>query len=207
MTETLTASEAGSRHAGLVRRARLLAWATVAWNVVEAVVAIATGRDAGSIALIGFGLDSTIEVASAAVIIWQFKGLSDAREARALKLIGASFFALSAFVAVQAAASLVSQDQPRSSTIGIGLAVLSLIVMPTLAVAKSRTGTALGSVTVSADSRQTWLCSGLSAVLLIGLGLNATVGWWWADPIAGLVIAGLALREGREAWNGDTCCD
>ncbi|NNE11944.1 MAG: cation transporter [Ilumatobacter sp.] len=191
----------------LRRRALLLAWATVIYNVIEAVVAIAAGRAASSIALISFGLDSTVEVASAAVIIWQFSGVDENRERVALRLIGLSFFALAAYVSIQAVVDLSTSSEPDPSTIGIVLAAASLVVMPALAIAKRRTGRALGSVTVAADSQQTVLCTYLSAVLLIGLVLNATVSWWWADPLAALVIAGLALREGIEAWNGDTCCD
>ena len=191
----------------LRRRAVLLAWATVGWNVVEAVVAIVAGSAAGSVALISFGLDSTIEVGSALVIIWQFAGLDEEREQRALRLIAVSFFALGGYVALQAGYDLVTGAEPETSRIGIALAAASLVVMPMLAVAKRRTGSQLGSATVSADSQQTALCAYLSLVLLVGLTLNATVGWWWADPVAGLVIAALAVREGREAWRGEQCCD
>lgn len=184
-----------------------LAWATVAWNLVEAVVAIVAGSAAGSVALVSFGLDSTIEVASALVIIWQFSGVDEQREERALRLIAISFFALALYVGVRAVVDLVVGNEPESSTAGIILAVVSLIVMPTLAMAKRKVGTSLGSSSVTADSNQTLLCTYLSAVLLAGLVLNATVGWWWADPVAALAIAGLATREGREAWNGDVCCD
>jgi divalent metal cation (Fe/Co/Zn/Cd) transporter len=193
--------------ARLRRRAVVLAWATIAWNVVEAVVAIGAGLEAGSLALIGFGLDSTIEVGSAAVILWQFAGADEQRERQALRLIAVSFFALAAYVTGQALVDLATTSGPDSSVVGIVLASLSLVVMPLLATAKRRTGQRLGSVTVAADSQQTWLCTYLSAVLLVGLVLNAAFGWWWADPVAGLVIAALALREGREAWEGDTCCD
>jgi divalent metal cation (Fe/Co/Zn/Cd) transporter len=175
--------------------------------VIEAVIALAAGRAAGSLALIGFGLDSTIEVASAAVIIWQFSGLDQQREQRALRLIALSFFALAAYVTAQAGVDLVGGSEAEPSTIGIVLTVASLIVMPVLAMAKRSAGRQLGSVTVVADSQQTWLCTYLSAVVLAGLLLNATLGWWWADPIAALLIAALAVREGREAWRGETCCD
>lgn len=187
------------------RRAVRLAWATIAWNVVEAVVAIAAGAAAGSIALIGFGLDSSVEVMSAAVIVWQFRGLAASREQRALRLIAISFFALSAYVAAQAVIDLVDRSAPESSAVGIGLAIASLIVMPLLARAKRRTGALMGSAAVVADSNQTQLCAYLSAILLGGLILNATVGWWWADPIAALAISVLAANEGREAWRGETC--
>ena len=189
------------------RRAVRLAWATIAWNAVEAVVAIVAGSAASSIALVGFGLDSTVEVMSAVVILWQFRGLAEDRERRALKLIAMSFFGLAAYVAVQAMVDLLEGSEPDSSAVGIGLAFASLIVMPVLAAAKRRNGNAMGSATVVADSNQTRLCAYLSAVLLAGLILNATVGWWWADPIAALAIAALATNEGREAWRGETCDD
>jgi divalent metal cation (Fe/Co/Zn/Cd) transporter len=188
-------------------RAVRLAWATIVWNVVEAVVAIAAGTAASSIALVGFGLDSTVEVMSAIVIVWQFRGLAEDRERRALKLIAVSFFALAAYVAAQAIVDLLRKSEPRSSTVGIGLAIASLIVMPVLARAKRRNGNAMGSATVVADSNQTKLCAYLSAILLAGLILNATAGWWWADPLAALAIAALAVNEGREAWRGETCDD
>jgi divalent metal cation (Fe/Co/Zn/Cd) transporter len=187
------------------RRAVRLAWATIAWNVVEAIVAIAAGTAASSIALVGFGLDSTVEVMSAVVIVWQFCGLSEDRERRALKLIAVSFFALGAYVSVQAVIDLVGASEPSGSPVGIGLAIASLIVMPVLARAKRHNGTLMGSATVVADSNQTKLCAYLSAILLGGLILNATVGWWWADPIAALAIAALAANEGRQAWRGETC--
>ena len=193
--------------ARLRHRAMVLAWATIAWNAVEAVVAIGAGLEAGSLALVGFGLDSTIEVGSAAVILWQFAGTDEQRERQALRLIAVSFFALAAYITVQAVVDLTTTSEPDTSVVGVVLAALSLVVMPLLATAKRRTGHRLGSVTVAADSQQTWLCTYLSAVLLVGLLLNAAFGWWWADPAAGLAIAALALREGREAWAGDTCCD
>ncbi len=191
----------------LERRALRLAWATIAWNVVEAVVAIAAGAAAGSIALVGFGLDSTVEVLSAVVIVWQLHGLAKDRERIALKLIAVSFFALAGYVAIRAVVDLTCRSEPESSAVGIGLAIASLIVMPLLAAAKRRTGRQMGSSTVVADSNQTKLCAYLSAILLGGLILNATAGWWWADPIAALAIAVLAANEGREAWRGETCDD
>ena len=195
------------RMATLRKRALFLAWFTVVYNLLEAIVAISAGQAANSAALIGFGLDSTVEVASALVIIWQFSGVDDDREQRALRLIAISFFALAGYVTINAGLDLLSGDEPDSSPVGIALAIASLIVMPALAAAKRSTARQMGSVTVAADSQQTQLCTYLSAVLLVGLLLNATLGWWWADPIAALVIAGLAVNEGREAWRGDTCCD
>ncbi len=191
----------------LARRAVVLAWFTVAWNVIEAVVAIGAGVSAESSALIGFGLDSTIEVSSALVVLWQFRApLPEAREHRALRLIALSFFALAAWVAVSSVRNLFTGTEPDVSRAGIVLAAVSLVVMPLLAVAKRQTGRSLGAATVVADSAQTWLCASLSAVLLVGLGANAVFGWWWADPMAGLIIAAVATREGVEAWRGNNCC-
>jgi divalent metal cation (Fe/Co/Zn/Cd) transporter len=185
-----------------------LAVVTIAWNVVEAVVAIAAGAVASSIALVGFGLDSSVEVLSASVIVWQMtRPVPEERESRALRLIAVSFVALAGYVIVQALADLVQRHEPEASAVGILLAVASLIVMPLLAWLKRRNGRRLGSMSVVADSSQTLLCTYLSAVLLVGLVLNATVGWWWADPLAAVVIAALALREAREAWRGEHCRD
>lgn len=189
----------------LVRRARLLAWITIAWNVAEAVVAIAAGLAASSIALVGFGLDSTVEVMSAVVIVWQLQGVPEDRERRALQLIAVSFFALAAYVVVQSSYDLLARSEPDASVVGIVLATASLVVMPLLARAKRRNGQAMTSAAVVADSNQTQLCAYLSAILLVGLVLNALASWWWADPLAAIGIAVLAMREGREAWRGDTC--
>lgn len=184
-----------------------MAWATIAWNVIEAVVAIAAGTAANSVALVGFGLDSTVEVLSAFVIVWQLRGIAEERERLALKLIAISFYALAVYVAVRAVLDLTGHTEPESSPVGIGLAIASLIVMPTLAAAKHQTGVKMGSAAVIADSNQTKLCAYLSAILLGGLMLNATVGWWWADPIAAVAIATLAAKEGLEAWRGEICDD
>jgi divalent metal cation (Fe/Co/Zn/Cd) transporter len=188
-----------------VRRARLLAWLTVAWNVVEAVVAIIAGAAANSIALVSFGLDSTVEVMSALVIVWQLQGLPEDRERRALRLVAISFFTLATYVVVQSVYDLVSRSEPDTTVVGIVVAIASLVVMPLLARAKRRNGKAMASGAVVADSNQTQLCAYLSAILLGGLVLNATVGWWWADPLAAIGIAVLAFSEGREAWRGETC--
>jgi divalent metal cation (Fe/Co/Zn/Cd) transporter len=191
----------------LGRRARWLAGASVSYNVVEAVVAITAGTVSGSVALVGFGLDSVVEVASGLIILWQFRHpLPETREKRALRLIALSFFGLAAYVAVESVRSLVSGTEPDSSSVGIGLAIASLVVMPLLSTAQRRTGRALGSNAVVADGTQTLLCTYLSAVLLVGLVLNATLGWFWADPVAGLIIAIVALREGIQAWQGKGCC-
>jgi divalent metal cation (Fe/Co/Zn/Cd) transporter len=192
----------------LSRRAWWLAIATAAWNSAEAIVAIASGAAAGSIGLIGFGLDSCVEVMSAIVIILQFTGTAhQEREQRALRLIASSFFLLAAYVGGQSILDLVTGARPERSIPGMALAALSLVVMPLLAAAKRRVGRAMSSASVVADSRQTSLCTYLSAVLLAGLVLNAWLGWWWADPAAGLVIATLAITEGRTAWRGEHCND
>jgi divalent metal cation (Fe/Co/Zn/Cd) transporter len=192
----------------LGRRAQLLAGVSVTYNLVEAVVAVTAGAVAGSIALIGFGLDSLVEMSSGLVILWQFRhAVPESRERLALRLIAVSFFALAAYVTVESIRSLVGGGEPAPSPVGIALASLSLLVMPVLSWAQRRTGRALNSGSVVADSKQTLLCTYLSAVLLVGLLLNALVGWSWADPLAGLVIAAVAVREGIEAWRGDTCED
>lgn len=189
------------------RIALALAWATIVWNSLEAIIAIVSGAEAGSIALVGFGLNSIVEVGSAVVVVWQFSGADAEREQRALKLIAGSFFVFAAYISGQAVWDLVARSEPQESVPGIVLASLSLVVMPVLAIAKRRVGRRMSSRTVVADSAQTMLCSYLSAILLIGLVANATIGWWWADAIAALVIAALAVREGREAWRGEACCD
>ena len=193
--------------ARLGRRAQLLAGASVVYNAVEAVVALAAGLVAGSVALLGFGLDSVVEVSSGLVVLWQFRhAVPAAREQRALRLIALSFFALAAWVAVESVRTLVAGDEPQASSVGLGLAVASLLVMPALSWAQRRTGRALHSASVVADSSQTALCAWMSVVLLVGLGLNAALGWWWADPVAGLAIAAIAVREGQRAWRGEGCC-
>jgi divalent metal cation (Fe/Co/Zn/Cd) transporter len=185
----------------------VLAAASVSYNAVEAAVAIGAGAVAGSTALVAFGLDSVIEVSSGLVILWQFRHAVPAeRERTALRLIAVSFFALAAYVVLDSARALFGSGDPDASAVGIGLAIASLLVMPWLSWAQRRTGRALGSDTVVADSTQTLLCTYLSAVLLAGLVLNATLGWSWADPIAALVIAAVAIREGLEAWRGENCC-
>jgi divalent metal cation (Fe/Co/Zn/Cd) transporter len=193
--------------ARLGRRAQLLAGASVIYNVLEAVVAITAGVVAGSVALIGFGLDSVVEVSSGLIILWQFRHrLPESRERQALRLMAATFFALAAYVTFESVRALLFRGEPDASPVGIGLAAASLVIMPFLSWAQRRTGQALGSNAVVADSTQTLLCTYLSAVLLVGLILNATVGWSWADPVAGLIIAAVAVREGVEAWRGEGCC-
>jgi divalent metal cation (Fe/Co/Zn/Cd) transporter len=193
--------------ARLGRRAQLLAGASVGYNLIEAAVAIGAGIVASSVALVGFGLDSIVESFSGAVILWQFRHrLPETRERGALRLIGVSFFALAAYVTIESARSLFGSSETKPSTVGVLLAALSLAVMPLLSWAQRRTGRALGSGSVVADSKQTLLCTYLSAVLLAGLVLNATLGWSWVDPLVALVIAAVASREGLGAWRGDACC-
>ncbi|AEA22796.1 cation efflux protein [Pseudonocardia dioxanivorans CB1190] len=197
----------GHRRDVLTRRIRLLVATTITYNVVEAVVAIAAGTVASSIALVGFGLDSVIEVSSAAAVAWQFAGPDPQRRERvALRLIAGSFVALACYVSVESIRGLAGAAEPERSPVGIALVALSVLVMPFLSWAQRRAGRELGSSSAVADSRQTLLCTYLSAAVLAGLLLNATLGWWWADPVAGLVIAVLALREARNAWRGELCC-
>ena len=193
--------------ARLSHRVRVLVATTISYNVVEAVVAISAGALAGSTALIGFGLDSVIEVSSAAIVAWQFSGPDPAaRERTALRVIACSFFALAVYVSVESLRALFGSAEAEPSTVGIALAAVSLAVMPFLSYAQRKAGRALGSVSAVADSKQTLLCTYLSGVLLVGLVANSAFGWSWADPLAGLVIAAVALKEGREAWRGDACC-
>ncbi|MEV5411573.1 cation transporter [Thermopolyspora sp. NPDC052614] len=196
-----------ARRTLLRRRIRLLVAATITYNVVEAAVALTAGAAASSAALIGFGLDSIVEVASAAAVAWQFAASDhEKRERVALRIIAISFFALAAYVTFDAIRSLLGIDEAEHSTPGLILAALSLVIMPFLSYAQRRAGRELGSASAVADSKQTLLCTYLSAVLLAGLALNSLFDWSWADPITALVIAAVAVKEGREAWRGDTCC-
>jgi divalent metal cation (Fe/Co/Zn/Cd) transporter len=197
----------GGRHDVLTRRIRWLVAGTIGYNVVEAAVAITAGGMASSTALIGFGLDSAIEVTSAATVAWQFSGPDpEARERAALRIIGLSFFALAGYLTVESIRALAGAGEARPSPVGIALAAVSLLVMPVLSAAQRRAGRELGSASAVADSKQTLLCTYLSAVLLVGLLLNDRFGLSWADPLAALVIAGVAANEGRRAWRGDGCC-
>jgi divalent metal cation (Fe/Co/Zn/Cd) transporter len=196
-----------SRRAVLSRRIRLFAAATITYNVIEAVAALWAGNVADSSALIGFGLDSVIEVASAVALSWQFSTKDpERREHLTLRIIAVSFFALAAFVTVDSIRSLTGGGEAQHSIPGIVIAALSLAIMPVLSWLQRRAGRELGSRTAVADSKQTVLCTYLSAVLLAGLILNSTLGWWWADAGAALVIATIAVREGINAWRGDVCC-
>jgi divalent metal cation (Fe/Co/Zn/Cd) transporter len=203
----LMATLAAGRRAILSKRVRWFVAATITYNVIEAIIAIGEGTRASSTALIGFGLDSIIEVSSAAAVAWQFSAADpESREKVALRVIAFSFFGLAVYVSVDAVRSLVGAGEAQHSTVGIVLAALSLMIMPVLSWAQRKAGRELGSLTAVADSKQTLLCTYLSAVLLVGLLLNSALGWSWADPIAALVIAGLAVKEGINAWQGDTCC-
>ncbi len=203
----MTTVDIAPRRRLLTRRVRWLVAATISYNVVEAVVAISAGTVASSAALVGFGLDSVIEVASATAVAWQFSGADPQRRERAaLRVIAVSFFALAIYVSAEAVRGLLGASPAEHSTVGIVLASVSLIVMPVLSLTQRRVGRELGSVSAVADSKQTLLCTYLSAVLLVGLLLNSLLGWAWADPLAALVIAGVALKEGRDAWRGESCC-
>lgn len=192
------------RRAQLHRRVRFIVFFTITWNVIEAAIALSAGTVASSAALIGFGLDSVIEVASAAAIAWQFTRKDPERwEKATVRVIGVAFFALAAYVAVDAILALTGVRAPEHSPVGIGIAIASLIVMPALAWFEFRTGRELRSKSVQADAKQLLLCIYLSGTVLIGLVLNGLFGWAWADSIAALVVAGLAIREGIEAWRGD----
>lgn len=204
--DTATAQLTPFQRARWARRAQLLAGATVTYNLAEAVIAVSAGRSAGSSALVGFGLDSLVEVSSGLIILWQFRHqIPQERERQALRLMAVAFFALAAYVGLDSARTLTGAAEPEASRVGVILAVVSLLVMPFLSWAQRRTGRALASGSVVADSQQTLLCTYLSAVLLVGLLVNGWFGWWWADPLAGLVIAAVALREGRQAWRGQAC--
>jgi divalent metal cation (Fe/Co/Zn/Cd) transporter len=196
-----------ARRSVLARRVRLLVAATITYNVIEAVVAITAGTIASSTALIGFGLDSVIEVSSAVAVAWQFAGRDpQAREKVALRIIAFSFFALATYITVESVRTLLGGAEARHSSVGLVLAALSLLIMPVLSYVQRRAGRELGSRSAVADSKQTLLCTYLSAVVLVGLAVNSLFGWSWADPAAALIIAGLAIKEGRDAWRGDTCC-
>lgn len=202
----MTATLADDRVQVLRRRIRLIVTITIGYNVIEAIVAISSGVAASSAALIGFGLDSVVEVLSAAAVAWQFTRTDPERwEKPTLRVIAVSFFLLAAYVGASALLSLAGLVRPEHSTVGIVLTALSVVIMPLLSFAEYRTGKQLGSATAVADSRQTLICAALSAAVLFGLGANSLFGWWWADSLAALVIVAFAVREGVEAWKGDTC--
>jgi divalent metal cation (Fe/Co/Zn/Cd) transporter len=201
---------ASDERAVLQSRARLLAWGGIAWHLVEFAIALAAGIAAGSIALIGFGADSLIESLAGLVVVWLFTGrrlTSPRAERRAQQLIAGSFFVLAAYVGIEAARTLAAGDEPATSWVGIGLALFTASTMPLLALAKRRVGRRLASSATVKEGAQNMVCAYLSVALLIGLSLNALLSWWWADPAAALVIAAVALHEGRESWRGEGCCD
>jgi divalent metal cation (Fe/Co/Zn/Cd) transporter len=199
-----TASLAISQHAA----GRRLEYFTIGWNLTEALVGIGAGWLAGSIALVGFGADSVIESLSGGVLLWRLAAPreDESRERLASRLVGVSFFLLAAYVLYESLAALLRREAPASSPVGIGLAAVSLVVMPLLARAKRRVAAAIQSRAMVADSRQTDLCAVLSAILLGGLGLNSLLGWWWADPLAALTMVPLIALEGRKAWQQKHCC-
>ncbi|MBF6096985.1 cation transporter [Nocardia cyriacigeorgica] len=206
-TPTARSGQSAARKALLARRIRWFVAATISYNVIEAIIALTEGARVSSTALIGFGLDSVIEVASAAAVAWQFAGRDpERREKVALRIIAFSFFALAAYVTIESMRGLLGIGETGHSPIGIALAAVSLVVMPVLSRAQRRAGREVGSASAVADSKQTLLCTYLSAVLLAGLLLNSLFGWSWADPVAALVIAAVAVKEGRDAWKGDACC-
>ena len=195
-----------ARRETLHRRIRWIVAATISYNVIEAIVAIVAGTIASSGALIAFGLDSTIEVLSAAAVAWQFTRRDPERwERGTLRVIAVAFFALAAYVAVTSLLTLLLRVEAQHSPVGLVITALSVVVMPFLSLAERRAGREVGSATAVADSKQTLICTYLSASVLVGLLLNSLLGWWWADAVAGLVIGVFAVREGLEAWRGDAC--
>ena len=209
LPSALPAAITRERYAQLARRVKLLSWLSLAWMTVEGVVAIAAGIVASSIALIGFGLDSAIEGLASVIIIWRFTGsrvFSHAAEERAQKLVAAQFFLLAPYVAYESFKTLIGGEHPEVSWVGIGLAVGSVILMPALGIAKQRLADQIGSAATAGEGRQNMLCAYLAGALLVGLLGNALVGAWWLDPAVGLLIAGVAVQEGIEAWRGEGCC-
>jgi divalent metal cation (Fe/Co/Zn/Cd) transporter len=192
--------------AGQLRRGVSLEWLTLGYNSLEALVALIAGAVAGSVALVGFGLDSLIEVTSGATLLWRLRSDSERSERIALKVVGVCFLALAAYVGFEASESLLFGRSPERSIGGVLLAIASLVVMPMLARAKRRVAGHIGSAALSADAKQTELCAYLSAILLVGLALNAMLGWWWADPLAALAMVPIMVKEGVDALGGKTCC-
>lgn len=193
----------------LVRYAQLLAWGSLVWMTAEGAIAVIAGLLAGSIALVGFGIDSAIEGLASVVIIWRFWGsraVSETAERRAQKLVAVQFFVLAPYVAVEAVRTLITGHEADVSWLGIGLTIASAIFMPLFGLAKRRVGQQLGSSATVSEGAQNMLCAYLSVAVLVGLLGNALAGWWWLDPIAALYIAYAAVQEGREAWRGDECC-
>lgn len=206
MTESSNETVDRGPYAVSIRRGRLLSYLTIGWNSLEGIIAVGAGIVAGSVALVGFGFDSVIEVSSGAIILWRLAS-GEHRERLALRLVGVSFLALCAYIAFDAAKSLIYREPPATTYVGIAIAALSLVVMPILARAKRKVAITLNSRAMHADSRQTDLCAYLSAILLGGLALNAVFGWWWADPVAALIMVPIIAKEGIQALRGETCDD
>jgi divalent metal cation (Fe/Co/Zn/Cd) transporter len=207
--EAAQIAPASGEYLRLARQAKLLSWASLAYMSIEGIVAVAAGIVAGSIALIGFGIDSAIEGFASVVIVWRFTGrriLSHQAEERAQRLVAVQFFLLAPYVAFESIRALVNGSHPDESVVGIGLAATSLVLMPLLGRAKQRIGSKIDSSATASEGKQNLLCAYLAAALLVGLLGNALVGAWWLDPLVGLFIAAVALVEGREAWRGDACC-
>ncbi len=198
-----------AEHERLARRVRLLSWVSLGWMTIEGAVAIIAGVLAGSVALIGFGLDSGIEGFASVIIIWRFTGsrmFSDAAETRAQKLVAIQFFILAPYVGIESIRALIGGQHPEVSPVGIALAAGSVAIMPVLGIAKQRLADQLGSAATKGEGRQNMLCAYLAGALLIGLLGNALVGAWWLDPAVGLLIAFVAVKEGLESWRGEGCC-
>jgi divalent metal cation (Fe/Co/Zn/Cd) transporter len=198
-----------TRYERLARRARLLSWLSLAWMTVEGAVAISAGLVASSIALVGFGLDSAIEGFASLVIVWRFsrsRMFSAAAETRAQKLVAIQFFVLAPYVGVESVRALIGAERPDETWVGIALAASSVILMPLLGIAKQRIADEIGSAATKGEGRQNMLCAYLAAALLVGLIGNAVAGAWWLDPVVGLLISVVAVREGLEAWRGEGCC-
>lgn len=196
------------RYGALARRVKLLSWLSLGWMTIEGAVAITAGFVAGSIALVGFGLDSVVEGLASVVIIWRFTGhrvFSEAAEHRAQKLVAIQFFVLAPYVAVESVRALAGGEHPAVSWVGIALSAGSVVLMPALGIAKQRLAAQMGSIATRGEGRQNMLCAYLAGALLVGLLANAAFGAWWLDPVVGLLIAGVAVREGLESWRGESC--
>jgi divalent metal cation (Fe/Co/Zn/Cd) transporter len=210
IAEPPVAAISRERYAELARRVRVLSWLSLAWMTVEGAVAITAGIVASSIALVGFGLDSVVEGMASLIIVWRFTGnrvFSHAAEQRAQRLVALQFFLLAPYVGFESMQALATAERPDISWVGIGLAIASVILMPLLGIAKERLADQIGSAATKGEGRQNMLCAYLAGALLIGLLGNALAGTWWLDPIVGLLIAAVAVKEGIEAWRGEGCCD
>lgn len=200
----------GGTRSRLIRRAKLWSWLSIGWMTVEAVAAIVAALIAGSVALLGFGLDSLIELASAGTILWLFTGTHrdpDASERRAQKIIAGCFVTLALYLAFDSIGALAGGRHPDTSWLGVAVAAGAIVFMPLLATAKSRVAAQLSSVATAGDAAQSWLCAISAAAVLLSILANSVLGWWWLDPITGIGIAALAVHEGRKAWAGEVCAD